>query len=134
MKRRQALLSVCTAVASTGCLGFGAPQSNQPRLAWIWLLNDRDESYEVDVVVVDDGKTVFSESYELGTEPDTANVHVDNPVDGPGQYVVRATIAGETHEVDTTAAVDDDENCIGVRFSVLNNGSVDYWTKSMEQC
>lgn len=134
MKRRQALLSVCTAATSVGCLGFGSSQSKEARLAWIWLLNDRDESYEVDVVIEDDDEIVFSESYELGTEPDTANIHKDNPVDGTGQYVVRATMDGETREVDTTDVVDGDENCIGVRFSLLNNGSVDYWTKSMQQC
>ncbi len=92
MKRRQALLSACTVVASAGCLGFASPQPAKPRLAWIWLLNDRDGPYEVDVVVEDDSEQVFSDTYELGTEPDTANVHVDNPVDGAGQYVVRATV------------------------------------------
>lgn len=134
MKRRKALLSVCTTVASAGCLGFGATRSKKPRLAWIWLVNDRDESYEIEIVVEDGGEIAFSESYELGTEPDTANIHVDNPVDGTGKYVVRATMDGETREVDTTTEVDGDENCIGVRFSLLNNGSVDYWTKSMQQC
>lgn len=134
MKRRQALLSVCTAVASVGCLGVGSQQSKGPRLAWIWLRNDREESDAVEVVVEDDDGTVFSESYELGTEPGTANIHEENPVDGPGQYVVRVTMDGETREVDTTAVADGDENCIGVRFSLLNNGSVDYWTKSMQQC
>jgi len=53
---------------------------------------------------------------------------------GPGQYVIQATMDGETREVDTTDFVDGDENCIGVRFSLLNNGSVDSWTKSMQQC
>lgn len=134
MKRRRALLAFGTAVTSAGCLGLGSSQSNSPRLAWIWLRNDRDDSHEVDVVVEESGAVVFSESYELGTEPDTATVHVDNPVDGTGQYVVRATIDDETYEVETTEIVDGDENCIGVRFSLLNNGSVDYWTKSMQQC
>jgi hypothetical protein len=134
MKRRQALLSLGAAVASTGCLGVGFSQPKKSRLAWIWLLNDREEQHEVDVVVEDDGETVFSESYELGVEPDTANIREDAPVDGTGQYVVRATMDGETREVDTTDVVDGDENCIGVRFSLLNNGSVDYWTKSTQRC
>ncbi|MFC6989352.1 hypothetical protein ACFQJD_12715 [Haloplanus sp. GCM10025708] len=82
----------------------------------------------------DDGEIVFSESYELGTEPDTANIHVDNPVDGTGRYVVRADMSGESRQVDTTDVVDGDENCVGVRFSLLNNGSVDYWAKPMQQC
>jgi hypothetical protein len=130
MKRR-ALLSTCGALVVGGCL---AARPQQSRLAYIWLVNDRDESYDVDVVVEDDGETVFEKTYELGTTPDTANVNTENPVSGPGQYVVRATMDGETRTVDTTELVDGDEDCVGVRFSLLNNGSVDYWTKSMQQC
>lgn len=133
MKRRQALLSACTAVVSAGCLGRQSSQSTT-KLAWIWLLNDRDESYEIEVVVEDDSGKVFAESYELGTEPDTANIHVDDTVDGLGRYVVRANLAGETREVDTSDVADGEETCIGVRFSLLNNGSVDHWVKSMQQC
>ena len=78
---------------------------------------------------------VFSDAYQLPpTDSETTDIRETSPVDGPGQYVVRATMAGETLEVDTTELVDGDEDCIGVRFSLLNNGSVDYWTKSMEQC
>ena len=82
----------------------------------------------------DAGESVFTGSYKLGTEPDTADARVYNPVDGTGEYVVRVTMDGETHEVDTTTLVDGAENCIGVRFSLLNNRSVDYWTKSMREC
>lgn len=134
MKRRQALLSTCSVVAGAGCLGIGSTQPTKSRLAWIWLLNDRDNPYEVDVVVEDAGKIVFSESYELGMEPETANIREEDPVGGTGQYVVRVTIDGEIHEVDTVDVVDGSETCIGVRFSLLNNGNIDYWTKSMEQC
>ena len=134
MKRRQALLSICATVAGTGCLRTGSQQSKQARIAWIWLLNDRNESYEVDIVVEDDGATVFSGSYELGPDPNTANIHVDNPVDGLGQYIVRTTLDGKTIEVDTTDVIDEKENCVGIRFSLLNNGSADYWTKSTQQC
>jgi hypothetical protein len=129
--QRRALLSTCAVLAVGGCL-TARPQ--QSRLAFIWLVNDRDEPYDVDVVVEDDGETVFSKIYELGTEPDTANANDETPVAGPGQYVVRATMDGETRTVDTTEAVDGDEDCVGVRFSLLDNGSVDYWTKSMQEC
>jgi hypothetical protein len=70
----------------------------------------------------------------LGATPDTANIKVDDPVDEPGHYVVRVTMDGETREVDIAEFVEGDENCVGVRFSLLDNGSVDYWTKSMQQC
>jgi hypothetical protein len=132
MKRRALLLLGVTSLFS-GCLGIGENQP-QPQLAWIWLQNDREEGYEVEVVVEEDGESVFSKTYQLGATPDTANINVDDPVDEPGHYVVRATMDGETREVDIADFVDDDENCIGVRFSLLNNGSVDYWTKSMQQC
>jgi hypothetical protein len=130
MKRR-ALLSSCAALAVAGCLGGGQSDAH---LAWITLRNDRDESYEVDVVVEDGDETVLSETYEVGTDSDTANLTVDDPVEGAGQYVVRATMDGETREVDTTDHVDGDEDCVGVRFTLLNDGSVDYWTKSMQEC
>lgn len=118
---------------SAAVSGIGEGQS-RPRLAWIWLQNDRDEAYDVDVVVEEDGESVFSKTYQLGTTPETANINEETPVDEPGQYVVRATMDGETRTVDIAEYVDGDENCIGVRFSLLNNGSVEYWTKSMQQC
>lgn len=132
MKRR-ALLSTAAVCAVSGCSVIDRPQ--QSRLAWIWLRNDRDQRYEVDVAIEDGGEMVFSDAYQLlPTESETTDIRETSPVEGPGQYVVRATMDGETLEVDTTELVDGDENCIGVRFSLLNNGSVDYWTKSMQQC
>lgn len=130
MKRR-ALLSACATVAVGGCLGSDRPR---PRLAWIWLRNDRDDPHRVDVAVEDDGETVLSDTYELGSGIGTANTTVDSPVDGPGRYVVRASADGETRTVDTAEFVDRDENCVGVRFSLLDDGSVATWTKSMRQC
>jgi hypothetical protein len=99
MKRRQALLAACSVLGAGGCLGIGQP--TQARLAWIWLQNDRSELYDVSMVVEDDGETVFDESYTNGKEAETANVNVEDPVDGPGQYVVRATMTGETRAVKT---------------------------------
>ena len=132
MKRR-ALLSSSVAVAVGGCLGVGGPP--QSRLAWVWLQNDRQRQYEVDVTVEDDGETVFSDAYRLpAAGSETVDIRETSPVEGPGRYVVRATMDGETREVDTTELVDGDQNCIGVRFSLLDNGSVDYWTRSMQQC
>lgn len=132
MKRRT-LLATGPAVVLGGCLGFDDPP--QSRLAWIWLRNDRSERYEVDVTVEDNGETVFADAYQLHpTGADAATIQVTSPVEGPGQYVVRATMDGEVREVDTTTVIDGQEICIGVRFSLLNNGSVDYWTKSMQHC
>ena len=132
MKRRQALLLTGSALTVGGCLGIG--KQRQARLAYIWLVNDRDETYEVDVVVEDDGETVFTELFELGTEREAANVDVESPVDGLGRYVVRATMDGETREVNSIDVIDEDETCVGVKFVLLNNGTVDYSTESIQQC
>ncbi|MDX1745996.1 MAG: hypothetical protein R3324_08670 [Halobacteriales archaeon] len=133
MRRRQALLSLSAALPLAGCLGLGRTQP-QPRLAWIWLQNDRQQVYEVGVVVEEDGTSVFSGTYQLGATMETATITVDHPVDGPGDYVVRARLDGQTREVRIAEVVDGDENCVGVRFSLLDDGSVGYWTKAMEQC
>ena len=130
---RRAFLSLGVASLFGGCLGLGESRP-QPRLAWIWLQNDREKAYEVDVVVEEDGESVFSETYQVGATLDTANVNVDNPVDEPGNYVVRATMDGETREVEIADFVDGDDICVGVRFTLLNNGSVTYWTKAMQEC
>lgn len=130
---RRTLLSGAGLCAISGCLGINWPP--QSRLAWIWLRNDRDQRYEVDVAVEDDGELVFSDAYQLPpTESETTDIRITSPVEGPGQYVVRATMDGQTREVDTVNLVDGNETCIGVRFSLLDNGSIDYWTKSMQQC
>jgi hypothetical protein len=129
--RRRALLALGVSSLLAGCLGRNRPR---PRLAWIWLQNDRDDPYDVDVVVTADGESVFSNTYRLGATPETATVTEDRPVEEPGQYVVRATMDGETRAVSIADYVDGDANCVGVRFSLLNNGSVDYWTKAMQQC
>jgi hypothetical protein len=132
MKRRALLLLGVTSLFS-GCLGIGENRS-QPRLAWIWLQNDREEPYDVDVAVKEDGESVFAETYQVGATLETANITVDDPLEEPGEYVIRATMDGETREVEIADFVDGDENCVGVRFSLRNNGSVDYWTKAMQQC
>lgn len=130
---RRALLSGVTVCAISGCLGINRPP--QPRLAWIWLRNDREQCYEVDVAVEDDGELVFSDAYQLPpTESETTDIRITSPVEGPGQFVVRATMDGQTWEVDMVNLVEGNEKCIGVRFSLLDNGSIDYWTKSMQQC
>ena len=132
MKRRQALLLASSGLAVSGCLGFG--QRQQAQLSYIWLVNDREETYEVEVVVADNEQAVFTKSFELGTEPGSSNIDVENPVDGAGDYVVRATMDGETREVATTDVIDEDEPCVGVQFVLLNNGSVDYSAESLQQC
>lgn len=140
MDRRDVLTSTATSLAATtglaGCVGLGE-EPTTVRLAWIWLVNDRDEAYDVDVTIEDAGETVFAETYRLGTDPSSATPPVqttERPVEGAGKYVVTARIDGEMRTVDATDHVDGDEDCIGVRFSILNGRSVDYWVKAMQRC
>lgn len=58
MKRR-AFLSFSVTSMFGGCLGIRESQP-RPRLAWIWLQNDREKEYEVDVVVEEDGESALS--------------------------------------------------------------------------
>ncbi|MFC7073305.1 hypothetical protein ACFQJ7_01170 [Halovenus rubra] len=132
MKRR-ALLSVSAATLFGGCLRRGESQP-QPRLAWIWLQNDRTEAYNVDITVVADGEPMFADTYQVGTTPETASITVDDPVDKPREYIVQATMDGKTREVEIAEFADGDENCVGVRFLLLDNGNVTYSMKSMQQC
>lgn len=138
--RRTYLASAVGSLAATtglaGCVRLGG-EPTTARLAWIWLVNDRDEAYEVDVTIEDAEETVFAETYRLGTDPSSETPPVqttERPVEGAGEYVVTARMDGETRTVDATEHVDSDEDCVGVRFSLLNDGSADYWVKSMQQC
>jgi hypothetical protein len=140
MDRRTYLASAVGSLAGTiglaGCVGLREGPTTA-RLAWVWLVNDREEAYDVDVAIEDAEETVFAETYRLGTDPSSATPPVqttERPVEGAGEYVVTATMDGETRTVDATEYVDGDEDCVGVRFSLLNDGSVDYWVKSMQQC
>ncbi len=131
--RRRTFVSAVTVglVVGTGCLGS---DDQLTKLAWINLQNHREEEYDVEVTVEDDDEIVFSNTYHFGTDDETGKVLEENPVNGEGEYVVQATLDGEEREVDTTDFIDGDETCIGVRFNLLNNGSVDYETKSMQEC
>lgn len=132
MKRRSFVSAAAASLAAgAGCLGS---DGDLARLAWLDLRNHRQREYEVEVVVEEDGDLVFSDTYRLGTEPDTANAVEENPVEGEGNYLVRATMDGEQREVDATTFVDGEEPCVGVTFELLDNGSVDYSTKSMREC
>jgi hypothetical protein len=105
------------------------------KLAWIWLVNDRDEEYKLEVAVEDNGKRIFAETLQLGPRTaESGNKLIESPVDGRGHYVVRVTTEAESREVDVTELVSGDKECVGVRFSLLSNGTMDWWHRSMNQC
>lgn len=121
------------AVGSGGCI---ARQREPPsvRLAWVWLVNDRDREQNVRVTVEDGDEVAFEEEYLLGTGPNDGNVRIESPVEAPGRYVVRMTAGEERVEVDTTDLVSDEANCVGLRFTLLDNGSTDWWHRAMQEC
>lgn len=129
---RRALLATVPAIAIGGCLGTDDPPL--PRLAYVWLVNDRETQVSVAVTVTDDGETVFSRTYDLAASGDGGNVSTDHPVDGRGEYVVTATVDDEPVAVDATDHVDGDEDCVGVRVTLFDDGRVATWTKAMERC
>lgn len=90
-------------VVSAGCSGF---EEQLARLAWIDLRNDREEKYEVVVTVEDEGEMLFTNTYHLGADAETATVLEETPVDGEGRYVVHATLDDEEREVDTMDFID----------------------------
>ncbi|WP_436927599.1 hypothetical protein [Halosimplex amylolyticum] len=131
MKRR-ALLSICVATVIGGCLGIG---QQQPKLAWIWLQNHQTERYEIDVAVLDDGETVFSDAYQLNpANEEMTDLRLTAPVEGSGQYVVRATIRGETFEVDVTDVDDGAAECVGAQFAIRNDGTIESEAAVLQQC
>lgn len=131
MKRR-ALLSICGSLILSACLGGS---QKHPELAWIWLQNNHSDRYAIDLSVEDDGEVVFSDTMQLvAADAEMTDIRVTDPVDGPGQYTVRATIDGEVHEIDISEVDDGDRNCIGVRFTIRTDGSVETGTKVLQQC
>lgn len=130
-RRTYMLVGASSLVGGAGCLASGEQVA---QLAWINLKNHRETAHDVEVTVEEDGEMLFSDTYTLGTEPDTANVVIEDAVEGEGQYTVHSTMDGEDRTVETTEFVDGEEICVGVIFELLDNGSVNYRTKSMQQC
>jgi len=132
--KRRRFLPLVAAVPLGGCLD----RSPLPVLDSLWLVNDRDEPHDATVTVEEDGDRLYERTFRLGTgdgDGRPANLTEESPVEGPGRYVVTARMDGErTIEVDAADVVDGDENCLTVRFTFLDNGSTDWWTKSYREC
>ncbi len=122
-----------------GCSTLGTRPAPPPaRLDGIWLVNDRREPQSVRVTVAESGETVFATTRPLGTfddpTPNDGNVVVEPPVDDPGRYVVAVTVAGDESAVETALAVDGDEDCVLVRFTLTRGSGIQPWTKSYQRC
>jgi hypothetical protein len=130
---RRALLSAVAALAGgAGCLGRSEPK---PRVSWVGLNNDADRAYDAAVTILDGDATVFEERVRLGTGQESSVHFFDRPVTGEGDYTIRATVGEMERELDASDHVDGDESCIGVRFLVIDSGSlVTDLVKATQQC
>lgn len=106
-----------------GCFRTG----QQQRLAWIWLQNQDADRYEVDLTVEDDGEIVFSDAYVLppAVDAEMTDIRLTDPVEDPGHYTVTATIRGDPLEVDAAVSSDGGQDCVGVRFTIRDDGSTE---------
>ena len=128
--RRTLLALAGTAVAGliSGCVSRipGVDRSDDGRddvgIDLLAVHNDDEESREATVVIEDgDGTEVFREEYAL--EPGTAD-GLENPVDGKGDYTVRATVGTTTVRDRLSTGLDTDERCVVVRIRVRNPDQV----------
>ena len=138
-RRRTLALLAGGLLPLAGCSSLGTRPAPPPaRLDGVWLVNDRREPQSVRVTVAESGETLFETTRRLGTfedpVPNDGNVVVDPRVDGPGRYVVTVTVSGNESTVETARAVDGDEDCVLVRFTLTRGSGIQPWTKSYQRC
>lgn len=136
MYDRRTVLSRSGLLLSAGIAGCATPDGDRPegRLAWISLTNDSDEPHEVRVNVSEDDRTAFFETYPLGTEPESANAYVEKPVSEPGHYEVQATTSNQLISIPVSKLVSGDERCVGVEILITTGGTLQWDSKSMQEC
>lgn len=136
MHNRRTVLSRSSVLLSAGIAGCITPDGDRPdgRLAWISLTNDSDEPHEVRVVVSEADQTAFFETYRLGTDSESANAYVEQPVSDPGHYEVQATTRNQIISIPVSKLVDGDERCVGVDLLIATDGTLQWDSKSMQEC
>ena len=132
MKRR-ALLALPASALLGGCLGLDIGDAPRTRIAWIRLVNERPEPFDVTVVVERDGEQVSSETYRLGTGAE-GTVRSDDPVDMSGRYTVRFRADGQWVHVEPSAYADVAAPCVGVRFELHRQGTMGYEVTPGRDC
>lgn len=140
MPTRRALLTLgCAAIGSTaGCLSRipGIDRTDDGRdsvgIDLLAVHNGDEESREATVVIEDgDGTEVFREVYAL--DPGTAD-GLENPVDGKGDYTVRATVGTTTVRDRLSTGLEKDERCVVVRMRVRNPDQVFIRPQTYTRC
>lgn len=136
MYNRRSVLQGSAVILTGGLAGcsFNSNSPSEGRVAWISLTNDSDEQHEVRVTINEENATEFFETYQLGASMDSAKGYVEDPVSGLGKYHVQATISDQIASVYIPKWVDGDEQCVGVDFLIGTDGTLNWDTKSMQEC
>lgn len=136
MYDRRTVLTRSGVLLTAGIAGCATPEGDRPvgRLAWISLTNDSDDPHEVRVIVSETDRTAFFETYQLGTESESANAYVEKPVSESGDYKVQATTSNQIISIPVSKLVDGDERCVGVDVLITTGGTLQWDSKSMEEC
>jgi hypothetical protein len=129
---RRTLLVLAGSISTSGCLGaIGGPKK---RIGWIRLVNNRSEAHHVDVVIERDGEETFTDSYRLGTDPESSGARIDAPLEERGSYVLRFRAEGQWSHIDPSEYDDVRTNCIGVRFELHGQGTQGYEIEPTREC
>lgn len=132
MDRRSLLSAVAIGIiGGAGCLG---QQEAQVQLAYFSLYNEQDNRHSAEVKIRDSEELVFSDTIQLLPGGDDSNVTVQNPVDGPGHYVIVVRIAGQSQEVDLLEQATDGQECAGVQFTLIDDGGLENSIESPDEC
>ncbi|ELY40756.1 hypothetical protein [Natronorubrum tibetense] len=119
MKRR-ALLSTTgvSLLCVSGCTSVDDDPA-LPLLDSVSVRNRYSEPRDVDVTVTEGEETRFSETYTIdpGSEPVE-----EAPVDGAGQYLIRAATNDSEQEVAAADNIDGEERCVSIRFEISSTG------------
>lgn len=136
MYDHRTVLSRSGILLSTGIAGCATPDGDRPdgRIAWISLTNDSDDPHEVRVVVSDADRTAFFDTYPLGTDSESAKAYIEQPVSEPGRYEVQATTSNQIISIPVSKLVDGEERCVGVDILITTGGTLQWDSKSMQEC
>ncbi len=119
MKRR-ALLSTTgvSLLCVAGCTSVDDDPA-LPLLDWVSVRNRYSEPRDVDVTVTEVGETRYSETSTVDPGSEFAE---ETPVDGAGQYLIRAATNDSEQEVAAADNIDGEERCVSIRFEISSTG------------
>lgn len=129
---RRSFLSLGVSIALSGCLGeISEPQT---RIDWIQFVNNRPEPYTIDVIIERDGEEVFSETYQLGTSPNSLTTRTDIPLRGKESYALHFLTDKQWIHIQPEDYDDVIENCIGIWFVLQQQGTIGYEIQPDTEC